>query len=458
MSQPQDFGPKGQDPLEKPLKTLEQLVEVFLGAQKTLTTRMLGIEYEMFAQDLSANKPLSYQGVVSIEALFTAIAKNSEKSSDPLKLVIEEGNVVALSSKRAVIALEPGGQIEIAASPQASLDKVNLVIEEIAQELVNAAEKLNIALFAIGVHPLASREDMADVKKSRYQIMRNFMGHLPGLGLDMMKRSASIQLNLDFTSETDMAEKTRLAARLMPFFSLLCSSAAMVEGKPSVNALPRGNIWQKTDPARTGFPQIIFAKDFGYLSWIKWALEVPMYFIRRKTKYIDVAGASFKTFMKDSLKGESATVRDFVDHLSTIFTEVRLKPFLELRSPDSLPLVYAQGLATLSFNIFYNEKKFQAISQMLEPLSHQKLTDLHDEIVHQGNKARFLDRPIWDSLEKIFYEAYEPSFDRYLQPFAQIIKERLTIADIIRKNYETINQNNLPDLINNLKILKTKVF
>ncbi len=457
MSQPEDFGPHGRDPLGVPLKNFDQLTQVFRGTEKSTSDRMMGLEFEMFAQDIKAERPLAYEGYTSISTLYFHIAKKSAESADPYVPVIEEGHVVALNSKRATIALEPGGQVEIAAKPQKTLEKVNQIFHEVAKDVDDAARELGIALFAIGIHPLAKREDMATVKKSRYDIMRSYMGHLPGLGLDMMTRSCSIQVNLDFQDEADMVAKTRLAAQLMPFFSLLCSSAAFVEGKATSHALPRGHIWQETDKARTGIPKVIFAPNFGYQAWAEWALDVPMYFIRRGTTYINVAGSSFRDFMARGLKGEQATVRDFVDHLSTIFTEVRLKPFLELRSPDSLPVPYVEALAALSWALFYGETAFKNAVSFFNDLGHQELVELHQEIIEHGSKAQWRGQPVLAVAQNLIMLAKKDlaaqgNSAKYLAPFEQLVKNNVTVAELLRKDFKSINQNNMLPLITRLGI------
>lgn len=460
MSQPEDFGPSGHDPLALRLTNFDQLLEIFYAAQKTSAESMMGIEYEMFAHDVRHQRPLSYEGDISISSFFSYLAQKTATHSDPFVPIIESDHIVALNSKRATIALEPGGQIEIAAKPQKNLKAVNQIFLDVAKELEQAAQELGILLFAVGIHPLAKREDMAQVKKSRYEIMRSYMGHLPGLGLDMMTRSCSIQLNLDFENEQDMVKKMRLAARLMPFFSLLCSSAVFIEGQPSPYALPRGHIWQETDPARTGFPSIIFEPNFGYRAWIEWALDVPMYFIRRGTTYINVAGASFRDFVAHGLKGETALVRDFVDHLSTIFTEVRLKPFIEIRSPDSLPVSYVTALAALTWALFYGENSCKA-SSLLESLDHQNLVKLHSDVIKHGTKAQWHGQPVLAIAALLIKSAKidleKSNLAHYVEPFEILVNNNTVVSEIIKRDFNTIKNDNLLSLIKKLLIFNQTV-
>lgn len=461
MSQPEDFGPDGHDPLAIPLTNFDQLLEIFQAAEKTPPESMMGIEYEMFAQDVKHQRPLSYEGDISISNFFSHVVKKTATHADPFVPVIELGHIVALNSQRATIALEPGGQIEIAAKPQKNLSDVNQIFLSVAKDLEQAAQELGILLFAVGIHPLAQRNDMAQVKKSRYEIMRSYMGHLPGLGLDMMTRSCSIQLNLDFENEQDMVKKMRLAARLMPFFSLLCSSAVFIEGQPSPYALPRGHIWQKTDPQRTGFPTIMFEPNFGYRAWIDWALDVPMYFIRRGTTYINVAGASFRDFFAHGLKGETALVRDFVDHLSTIFTEVRLKPYIEIRSPDSLPVPYVMALSALTWALFYGENSSPEASSLLESLDHQQLVMLHSDVIKHGTKAQWQGKPVLSTASLLIKSAKKDlekdNLAHYLRPFEILANKNTIVSETVKREFNTINNNNLLSLIKKLLIFNQTV-
>ncbi|USN50348.1 MAG: hypothetical protein H6731_08790 [Myxococcales bacterium] len=467
MSQPEDFGPHGHDPLAVPLNRFDQLLEIFYSAEKKAQNRLLGIEYEMFAHDLEHNRPLSYEGPTSISQLFLHLAQKSALTTDPFIPVMEDQNIVALSCQRATIALEPGGQIEIAAKPHATLEDVNKIFLDVVNNLQQAAQDLDIKLFAVGIHPLAQQNDMAQVKKSRYKIMRSYMKSMPGLGLDMMKRSCSIQLNLDYKNQEDFVLKTRFASRLVPFLSLLCSSAAFIDGQASPYAIPRGHIWQKTDPDRTGIPSIIFDPNFGYESWINWALDVPMYFIRRGKNYINVAGCSFRDFMAHGLKGEQATVRDFLDHLSTIFTEVRLKPYIEIRSPDSLPASYVCALSTLVWTLFYDEHAFNQVFSTLESLDHPQLIKLHQEIIQHGRTSLWQGIPVLATIGTIIEYAKNQlkltssshnHHENYLQPFEQIISSNMTVADVVKTKFAAIDKQNILAIIDMLDVTKRTVY
>lgn len=451
MSQPLNFGPGENDPWGVLLRHEDQLEQIFLKHEVKKDSVLMGIEYEIFAHDQKQNKPLSYEGVVSITSLYFHMVKLSAYKPDPWVAIMEGSNIVAITDKRATIALEPGGQIEIAAKPHHDLKHMNSVFSQVAQELSAAAQDLNITLFAVGIHPLAKRSDMAQVKKSRYAIMRDYMQGREGLGLDMMTRTCSIQLNLDLVSEADMVKKTRLAACLTPIFSLLCSSSGFLEGQKTHHALERCFIWQQTDRDRTGIPEIIFAKNFGYQAWIDYALNVPMYFIRRGNNYIDVAGASFREFMKHGLKNQEATLRDFIDHLSTIFTEVRLKPFLELRSCDSLPEIYVSALSAFTWGLFYDQKSLTQARNLFADITHEELLKFYDQTINTGRAAEFRGMKIFELAEKLLDIAKNSlsatQSQDYLKPFESLVKNNKTCAEWQKENFNTINSENISALI-----------
>jgi glutamate--cysteine ligase len=450
VSQPLNFGPNQKDPLAIVLTKADQLLEIFYQSEVKSGAELMGIEYEFFAHDTIHEKPLSYEGSTSITSLFSYLIKQSSSRAEPWQALIEYGNIVALDDSRATIALEPGGQIEIAAKPHNNIHDVNTVFKQVVHELNMAALDLGINLFAVGIHPLATRNEMGLVKKSRYAIMRNYMKGLKNLGLDMMTRTCSIQLNLDFNSEEDMVKKVRLAAFLSPILSLLCSSSAFLEGKPTKHALERGFIWQQTDPARTGIPAMIFSPTFGYNAYIQWALDVPMYFIRRESRYLNVAGASFRDFMAHGLLGEQALMRDFVDHLSTIFTEIRLKPFLELRSCDSLPEPYVCALSSLVWALFYEKTIFDKIIYLYHDLSYEEIIKLHDDAITIGKEAKLRGRKIFDIAQELLDLAAKNNYE--IEAFQNLISKNITCAEFQKDNYKFITKNNISQLINTFSI------
>lgn len=461
MSQPRAYGPDEKDPFGHPLVNVDQLDDIFKNAERKKTDFLIGLEYEMFGQINGGLLPLPYEGATSITSLFHHLVAHSKNSNDPFLPLYEGENIVALSCARAIIALEPGGQIEIALKPHHDLLTVTNSFKNVVEDIHHAATQLNIDLFALGIHPAASQSEMAVVKKSRYAIMRNYMGHLSGLGLDMMTRSCAIQINLDFKNEADMVEKMRLGAALSPIFSLLCASTAFIDKIPSTHAIERGHVWRKTDPDRTGIPFIIFERDFGYRSWIEMVLDVPMYFIRREQNYHDVAGASFRDFIAHGLKGFHATVRDFIDHMTTVFTEVRLKPILELRSADSLPIPFANALTALSAALFYDDKAKNRAQEIFSDVTHAELATFRNSVIDRGRSAEFRGQKVFELAKKLLGYAQEAlentgkaEAKNLLKPLCLLVEKDVTCAEWIKDRFKELNHDNLPTLIRTFSPLK----
>ncbi len=444
MSQPEIIG---HDPYQQPLTSLDQLIALFHASARPQTEEMIGIEYEMFGQTKAG--PLPYEGPVSITKFFSELIEHTKNTDDPWQAIREGENLVGLTGKRAVIALEPGGQLEIAARPHHLLDEATAVFHDLVVELNDVAQALGIKLFAVGIHPNARQEDMAVVKKARYGIMRAQMQGLHGLGLDMMTRSCAIQINLDYENETDFVAKGRLGAALIPFYSLLCTSSAFINGAPATFAIERGNVWRKTDPARTGIPALIFAPNFGYEAWIEMVLDVPMYFIRRDGTYIDARNASFRDFMHSGLLGQRATVRDFIDHMSTVFTDVRYKPILELRSPDSLPVPYVNAIAALSYALFY-EAQSEAHA-LLGDLTHAEIVTLQNDTIDKGRAARLRGKLVFDWAAELLAVAdralAKNQQSALLAPLHNLVTKNITCAEWILAHYQPLNDKHFAELI-----------
>jgi glutamate--cysteine ligase len=453
MSQPLDFGPLGIDPLAHPLKTIDQLETLFHSAKKSHGEELIGIEYEFFAHDLVHNMPLPYEGDISITSLFLAL---KEKYPDRYEPVFEDQNVVAVNSKKAVIALEPGGQIEIAVAPFKDPVVANDALKSVYSDLKSCADEQKIAFFSMGLHPTAARDEMAFVKKKRYAIMRTEMATREDLGRDMMLRSCALQLNLDYNNESDMAHKLRFAFALMPMYSALASNSPFFDQKASTKALPRSDVWQHTDKRRTGVPAIIFEKNFSYMHWINFALDVPMYFIRRNNNYIDARGFSFREFMSTGFQGEKACLRDFVDHLSTIFTEVRLKPFIELRSPDSVPLNFVRALSVFTCALFYDQNAFNKAEAFFSDITAHELEELRIKSIIDGHKTSFRGRTLFalaqDLLDivKSSVRSHMPAAENSLKPLSMLLEANSTLAEWAKKKFTSVSKESVPEL--------TKVF
>jgi glutamate--cysteine ligase len=257
--------------------------------------------------------------------------------------ILDEGVPIGLKGAGArrggSISLEPGGQFELSGAPLETLHQTKAELDEHCLTVSALAGGMGIGFAPLGFHPLARREDMPWMPKSRYAIMRRYMPLVGSMGLDMMLRTCTVQVNLDYESESDMRRKLRVALALQPLATALFANSPFTEGRPNGLLSARANVWTDVDADRTGMPALMFAEDFGFERFVDWLLDVPMYFILREGRYVDMAGCSFRDFMAGRLADRAgrgpATIGDFADHVTTVFTDVRLKQFLEMRGADA---------------------------------------------------------------------------------------------------------------------------
>ncbi|MCJ2144474.1 glutamate--cysteine ligase [Methylobacterium sp. E-066] len=316
-----------------PLTTRAELIEWFAAGEKPRAQFAIGTEHEKIPFYRESREPVPYDGERGIRALLEGLAR--ETGWEP---ILDLGNIIGLSAEEGgAISIEPGGQFELSG---AALPDVHGTAAELAAHLAatkRAAESLDIGFLTLGMSPRWRRDETPVMPKSRYKIMAGYMPKVGSLGLDMMLRTATVQVNLDFASEADMVRKMRASLALQPVATALFANSPFTDGRPNGFLSRRSEIWRDTDPHRTGMLPFAFEAGFGYEAYVDWLLDMPMYFVKRGDIYHDVSGASFRDLMAGKLAqlpGEYATVADWANHASTAFPEVRLKRFLEMRGAD----------------------------------------------------------------------------------------------------------------------------
>ena len=333
------------------------LLSTFAGGEKPREQWRIGTEHEKFVYRTSDHRAPSYDEPGGIRDLLLGL---TEFGWEP---VVEHGNVIALTGSDGTISLEPAGQFELSG---AALDNLHQTCAEAGRHLSQVkavGERLGIGFLGLGMWPDKARSDLPIMPKGRYQIMLNYMPKVGSLGLDMMLRTCTIQTNLDYSSEADMVRKFRVGLALQPVATALFANSPLTERKPNGFLSFRSHIWEDTDPDRTGMLPFVFEEGFGYERYCDYALDVPMYFVFRKGKYIDVAGRSFRDFLDGKLPelpGEKPRLTDWVDHLSTAFPEVRLKSFLEMRGADGGRWSRICGLPALWVGLLYDQQSLDA--------------------------------------------------------------------------------------------------
>jgi glutamate--cysteine ligase len=345
------------DSYSRLIESRDDLLSVFAGGEKPRERWRIGTEHEKFVYRMSDHRAPSHDEPGGIRDLLNGL---TEYGWEP---VIENGNVIALSGTDGNISLEPAGQFELSG---AALQNLHQTCAEAARHLDQCkavGERLGLGFLGVGMWPDKTRAELPIMPKGRYAIMLNYMPKVGGLGLDMMLRTCTIQVNLDYASEADMVKKFRVGLALQPVATALFANSPFTEGKPNGFKSFRSHIWEDTDPDRTGILPFVFEDGFGYERYCDYALDVPMYFVYRDGRYIDVAGESFRNFIEGKLPqlpGEKPRLTDFTDHLSTAFPEVRLKSFLEMRGADGGRWSRICGLPALWVGLLYDDQALDA--------------------------------------------------------------------------------------------------
>jgi glutamate--cysteine ligase len=355
----------------------DDLLSVFAGGEKPPERWRIGTEHEKFVYKVDDHRAPSYDEPGGIRDLLMGL---TEFGWAP---VIENNNVIALSGPDGTISLEPAGQFELSG---AALENLHETCAEAGRHLNQCkavGERLGVGFLGLGMWPDKRREDLPIMPKGRYKIMLNYMPKVGSLGLDMMLRTCTIQVNLDYSSEADMVKKFRVGLALQPVATALFANSPLTEGKPNGYRSFRSHIWEDTDADRTGMLPFVFEDGFGYDRYLDYALDVPMYFVYRDGKYIDVAGESFRGFMDGKLPqlpGEKPRLSDFVDHLSTIFPEVRLKSFLEMRGADGGRWGKICALPALWVGLLYDGTALDAAWDLVKDWSIEERSQVRHDV------------------------------------------------------------------------------
>lgn len=376
----------------------DQLIHAMSKGEKPRDQWRIGAEHEKFGFDKSTLRRPAYEGENGILAMLTGLQRFGWAP------VEEAGHVIALERRNAEgfsasISLEPGGQFELSGAP---LKDIHDICNETGQHLMEVkqvADQLNLGFLGLGFDPMWRREDIPVMPKGRYDIMRAYMPKKGTLGLDMMLRTCTIQANLDFDSEADMVLKFRTSLALQPIATALFANSPFTEGKPNGFLSARANVWTDTDPDRTGMLDFVFQDGFGYERYADYALDTPMYFAKRGETYVDLSGQSFRAFMEgklDALPGDRATAKDWADHLTTLFPEVRLKQYLEMRGADGGPWSRICALPALWAGILYDAPSLAAAWDLCKDWDIEDHERLRRDVTRLGLKAEVNGRSVRD--------------------------------------------------------------
>ncbi|MEP7186960.1 MAG: glutamate--cysteine ligase [Rhodanobacter sp.] len=381
-----------------PIAGRQQLIDYLAAGEKPREAWRIGTEHEKFGFRTDDLRPPPFEGERGIKVLLETLATRYGWE------VSREGeNPVALSRDGASITLEPAGQLELSG---AMLENVHETCSEVNSHLADVrsvADSMGLGFLGMGFQPKWRRDEMPWMPKGRYKIMREYMPKVGDLGLDMMTRTCTVQVNLDFSSEADMIKKFRVSLALQPIATALFADSPFTEGRPNGYLSYRSHIWTDTDPHRTGMLDFVFADGFGYERYIDYILDVPMYFSFQDGKYIDLAGQDFKRFMAGELSmlpGTHASMKDFADHLTTAFPEVRLKQYLEMRGADGGPWNRLCALPAFWVGLLYDDESLDAAWDLVKDFSREERHALRDGVPKHALKLPFRGGTVRDLAEE----------------------------------------------------------
>jgi glutamate--cysteine ligase len=374
---------------DTPLTSVRQMAEYLAAGCKPKDAFRIGTEHEKFGfrhADLTAppyapsdGQPGSIRDVLAGLARFGATP------------ILDGNNTIGLKDGAASVSLEPAGQLELSGGPVETLHETHQELNAHFAQVRAACEGLDTGFAPLGFHPLATRAAMPWMPKGRYAIMRRYMPLVGSMGLDMMTRTCTVQVNLDFASEQDMRRKLRVSLLLQPLATALFANSPFTEGKPNGFLSYRANVWTDTDNQRSSIPQVMFEDGFGFERYAAWLIEqVPMYFVYRDGGYIDVAGQSFTKYMAGevpALAGVTATLGDFADHMTTAFTDVRLKRFLEMRGADAGRADMMIAQSALWVGLLYDDAALTAAEALLRGAGWQDAITARAAVPRQGLAA-----------------------------------------------------------------------
>lgn len=431
-----------------PISSRDEMVAWIATGEKPEASWRLGTEHEKIPFYLADNSPVPYEGGRGICALLEGLG-----AADGWEPILEDGRPIGLADPAGggAISLEPGGQFELSGAPLENVHGTAAELDHHLRVLGTVAAPLGIGFLTLGMSPKWSRAETPVMPKGRYVVMAGYMPKVGRLGLDMMFRTATVQTNLDFSSEADMVAKLRASLALQPVAAALFANSPFTDGKPNGFLSRRSEIWRDTDAGRTGMMPFAFEDGMGYEAYVDYALDVPMYFVKRGDTYHDVTGQSFRDLLAGrlpGLPGERATMSDWANHLSTIFPEVRLKRFLEMRGSDvgSAAMIAAQS--ALWAGLLYDRSALDGALALTAGWSAAMRQGLRDEVPRLALKARIEGRSLRDVARDVLalaraglarrarLDASGRDETAYLDPLDEIAAEGRTSAEHWLARYE----------------------
>ena len=431
MSGPAPDTPKARMPIE----TKAQLIEELSSGAKPREQWLIGTEHEKFPFLTDTLEPVPYDGARSIKALLEGMRDRFGWAG-----VEEAGNIIALSDPNGLgnVSLEPGGQFELSGGTVKTLRDTSAEVQAHLSEVREVGSALGIGFLALGASPVWSRAETPVMPKGRYGIMAPYMDKVGRYGRDMMFRTCTVQVNLDFASEADMVKKLRVSLALQPVATALFANSPFLDGKPNGFLSFRSEVWRDTDKQRSGMLPFAFEEGMGFERYVDYALDVPMYFVMRGGKYVNTAGESFRAFLEGrlpQLPGEKPVLKDWSDHLTTIFPEVRLKKYLEMRGADSGQAPMLCALPAFWVGLLYSQSALDAAWDLVKEWTADERQGLRDDVPKRALNAMIRGRSVRDLARDVLALARRGLEERgeaeaaFLGPLDEIVHSGKTAAE-----------------------------
>lgn len=382
---------------DRPIENHSQLVEWIAKGNKPKSEWRIGTEHEKFGFCMQSHAPVPYEGDRGIKAILEILKEESGWDA-----IEDDGNIIGLynSDGGGAISLEPGGQFELSGAPLETVHQTCRESNQHLEQVKKIAEKLGIGFLGLGGSPIWTFDETPMMPKSRYNIMKRYMPKVGSQGHDMMFRTCTIQVNLDFSDERDMVRKLQTSLKLQPMASALFANSPFTEGKPNGLLSWRSDIWRDVDNQRSGLHAFMLEDDFGFEAYVNWALDVPMYFIIRDGEYHDCTHITFRQFLDGAMKGKvddwQANIGDWGNHLSTLFPDVRLKRFLEMRGADGGPWHGICALPAFWVGLLYSDGALSAAEDLVKDWDFDLVNKLRNDVPAQGLDAEIGDKKLLD--------------------------------------------------------------
>ena len=429
-----------------PIESRDDLVRHLSDGCKPRAEWRIGTEHEKFVYDLKTHKPLDYETRPGIRQLLDGMKRFGWEP------VLEGENIIGLIQNKASLSLEPGGQFELSGAPLKTVHETCAEVNTHLVQVREVADEMEAGVIGLGYAPSWRLDEVPQMPKGRYAIMRKYMARVGGYGLEMMFRTCTVQVNLDFSSEADMVKKFRVGLALQPVATALFANSPFREGRPNGFLSYRSHIWTDVDNARAGMLPWVFEDGMSFERYVDYALDVPMYFVYRDGKYIDVAGKSFRDFLEHRIpevEDIEPQMSDWADHLTTIFPEVRLKRFLEMRGADGGIWRRICGLPALWVGIYYDQTSLDAAWDLVKDWTAEERQAMRDAVPTLAFKTPFRKGRVWELALRMLdisaeglrrrasHDAMGMTEEGFLVPLRELITRGYTRAEELLQLYRT---------------------